>query len=146
MVKSFSCWQSVAVWQPKSPQTSEWPQVSDIATSYSPWIYDNMLKIATDTPTNPTTCNSHTSILSRFIKPICCMYRIFAPIWVIHGLNAGKYSSTMEHMGTSYSICFQKNTDNLNWFIWFIYVFYMVYIWSIYGLYMNNIWIISILW
>ena len=27
------------------------------------------------------------------------MYGIFTYIWVIYGVNVGKYSSTMEHMG-----------------------------------------------
>ena len=31
--------------------------------------------------------------------PICSMYGIFTYIWVIYGVNVGKYSSTMEHMG-----------------------------------------------
>ena len=35
---------------------------------------------------------------TRFI-PRCSMYGIFTYIWVIFGVNVGKYSSTMEHMG-----------------------------------------------
>ena len=33
------------------------------------------------------------------IYPICSMYGIFTYIWVIFGVNVGKYSSTMEYMG-----------------------------------------------
>ena len=35
--------------------------------------------------------------------PICSMVLVYLPlftyIWVIDGVNVGKYSSTMEHMG-----------------------------------------------
>ena len=32
------------------------------------------------------------------------MYGIFTYIWIIYGVNVGKYSSTMEHMGYVYKI------------------------------------------
>ena len=37
--------------------------------------------------------------MTKNIIPICSMYGIFTYIWVIFGVNVGKYSSTMEHMG-----------------------------------------------
>ena len=33
------------------------------------------------------------------VYPRCSMYGIFTYIWVIFGVNVGKYSSTMEHLG-----------------------------------------------
>ena len=37
------------------------------------------------------------------VYPRCSMYGIFTYIWAIFGVNVGKYSSTMEHMGTQTS-------------------------------------------
>ena len=34
-----------------------------------------------------------------YICPRCSMYGICTYIWVVFGVNVGKYSSTMEHMG-----------------------------------------------
>ena len=33
------------------------------------------------------------------INPRCSMYAIFTYIWAMFGVNVGKYSSTMEHLG-----------------------------------------------
>ena len=36
--------------------------------------------------------------------PRCFMYGTFTYIWLIYGINIGKYSSTMEHMGHRSSV------------------------------------------
>ena len=49
----------------------------------------------------------------RITMPRCSMYGIFAYIWVIFGVNVGKYSSTMEHMGCEKMVKFAPQKAQL---------------------------------
>ena len=51
------------------------------------------------------------------LYPIFSMYSIFTYIWVIYGVNVGKYASTMEHMGTANGLfCVHSKMPGCRWF------------------------------